>query len=501
LRRHLRGGAGDFFFALSLDLSSDGGDDYDEEDDDQDFVLLGDNKDLGARQSRQNPTASNVESEGSTQLGGYGGCYISAQALMCHGGGGGGDHRPGGAFAEVLSSHDEEDEEDDDDVNNDDDDDDNDGHSSMLSNASLRRSRRSHFVTSSGAGGGGGSSVNSQEGGAAPAFVGRSAAPSTASVSSSSLSALAIRGGGGTTGALLQSQAARNLLVTALVTLVFEGSIGHILEFLKIVKQTAVVDVSYLQVLADITRSKGLAGLWDGFCPWGIVQAVFKGAVFGLAYQLALNSVKPLVDGGYVPPAAALTFAGGVGGGLQGYVLSPTLLLKTRVMTNPVFRERMSVLKTTWLSVQIGYDICATEGLLTLMKGSNVFALKRVFDWSSRYLFADLFETLFLALKKGAPLTVAEKSAASLLGGVFSTCITLPLDVLVAKTQDAKKAGVRVSAVKLFRDELTERGWSGLQKAYMQGFEARLLHVCLTTLGTFVARLLTSWVAILSLLF
>jgi Mitochondrial carrier protein len=144
----------------------------------------------------------------------------------------------------------------------------------------------------------------------------------------------------------------------------------------------------------------------------------------------------------------------------------------------------MSVFKTTWLSVLIGYDICATEGLLTLMKGSNVFALKRVFDWSSRYLFADLFESLFVALKKGAPLTVAQKSAASLLGGVFSTCVTLPLDVLVAKTQDAKKAGVRVSAVRLFRDELKERGWSGLQKAYMQGFEARLLHVCLTTLGT-----------------
>jgi hypothetical protein len=149
----------------------------------------------------------------------------------------------------------------------------------------------------------------------------------------------------------------------------------------------------------------------------------------------------------------------------------------------------MSAWRTTWLSFQIGYDICVTEGLFALMKGSNVFALKRVFDWSSRYLFSDMFETLFSLLKEGggdesAPLTVAERSAASMLGGVLSTCVTLPLDVLVAKTQDAKKAGVRVSALKLFRDELSDRGWSGLQKAYMQGFEARLLHVCLTTVGT-----------------
>ena len=141
----------------------------------------------------------------------------------------------------------------------------------------------------------------------------------------------------------------------------------------------------------------------------------------------------------------------------------------------------MSVWSTTLLSFRLGWDVVQKEGVATLMKGSNVFATKRVFDWSSRYFFADLFESLFLQLKNGQPLTVAEKSASSLLGGVASTCVTLPLDVLVAKTQDAKKAGVRVSALRLFQDELKEKGLSGLKDAYMRGFEARLLHVCLTT--------------------
>jgi hypothetical protein len=62
--------------------------------------------------------------------------------------------------------------------------------------------------------------------------------------------------------------------------------------------------------------------------------------------------------------------------------------------------------------------------------------------------------------------------------------LTLPLDVLVAKTQDAKKAGVKVSAWTMFMDELREKGAKGLSDAYLRGFAARLLHVCLTTVGT-----------------
>jgi Mitochondrial carrier protein len=113
-----------------------------------------------------------------------------------------------------------------------------------------------------------------------------------------------------------------------------------------------------------------------------------------------------------------------------------------------------------------------------------VFATKRVFDWASRYYFADLFEDIF-RMVKGAGLSVSEQSIASLLGGVASTCLTLPLDVLVAKTQDAKKAGVKVSALTMFMDELREKGAKGLSDAYLRGFAARLLHVCLTTVGTF----------------
>lgn len=389
-----------------------------------------------------------------------------------------------GAFSCVFNIEDNLENEDED---NDDDDDDNDGHSSMLSNSSLRRTRT--FIasvtepTNDTAQGDHLSQVSlKRRRRNLSAYHGKRDSSMT-SISSSLGSVLSVRGGATRRldfQSLVSSELSKKLVVTAIVTLLFEGFIGHILEFVKIVMQTS--DSTYIQAIQNITFEKGIIGLWDGFCPWGIIQAVTKGAVFGLAYAAAAGFLVPLADQGILPMALALTLAGGIGGGFQGYVLSPTLLLKTRVMTNPVFRENMSMLKTTILSFRIGADIVNTEGLVTLMKGSNVFATKRVFDWATRYFFADLFESIFLKLNHRHNLTVFEKSIASLLGGAASTLLTLPLDVLVAKTQDAKKAGVKVSALRLFIDELQQKGINGLRTAYMRGFEVRLLHVCLTTL-------------------
>jgi hypothetical protein len=276
-----------------------------------------------------------------------------------------------------------------------------------------------------------------------------------------------------------------HLLVTALVTLVYEGCLGHFLEFAKIVMQTSPPGTTYAQVWCTITASKGLVGIWDGFVPWGVIQSIGKGAVFGLAHAMASSLFVSWAQQGLLSHALAATLAGGLGGGIQGYILSPTLLLKTRVMTNNVFRERMSVFKTSWLSLAIGMDVVRQEGIMALMKGSNMFALKRVFDWASRYYFADVCEALWVTSQHGKPLTLGQKSIASLLGGVASTCVTLPLDVLVAKIQDAKQAGVSKSPLRMVWEEWNEKGWSGMQRAYCQGFIARLLHVCLTTVGTY----------------
>jgi Mitochondrial carrier protein len=438
-----------------------------------------------------------------------GGCYVSSQAIMCQGGGGGDvaatSSTSNSAAADAILQHildddiysefleaEEEDKEDDDEDEQDDDGDD-DGHSSMLSNASLKRSKTLRKARCY-AGGASKQSNGSQQNEShkihrsalmsgqngfrkqSPANLAFLSQPSKNISSSMLSSALQVRGGAAAAGPELT----KRLVNAAIVTLIFELCCGHILEFFKIVMQTSPPGTTYGSVYKDITSEKGLSGLWDGFIPWGVLQSVLKGGVFGVAYEAAEKLLVPLAEEGKIPMKLAMTMAGGIAGGFQGFVLSPTLLMKTRVMTNEVFRESMSLWQTTWKSMVIGGDIIKTEGLGSLMKGANTFATKRVFDWATRYFFADLFEALFVHLKGGS-LSVSEKAAASLLGGVASTVLTLPLDVLVAKTQDAKKAGVKVSAWKLFSEELQKEGWVGLKNNYMRGFEARLLHVCLTT--------------------
>jgi hypothetical protein len=235
--------------------------------------------------------------------------------------------------------------------------------------------------------------------------------------------------------------------------------------------------------MKQITDEKGIAGAWDGFIPWGVVQAIFKGGVFGLAHAIAKTYLAPLIEKGILPEQIGSTLAGGIAGGVQGFVLSPLLLLKTRVMTNPVFRENMSLLKTTFLSLTIGLDVVKNEGVTALMKGSDIFAVKRVFDWSTRYYFADIVKTLMLKYGMGTNgvLASSDKIIASLIAGTLSTLVTLPLDVIVAKSQSAKKAGVKVSAWETFIQDYRDAGWKGLYDANMQGFEVRLVHVCFTT--------------------
>ena len=173
-----------------------------------------------------------------------------------------------------------------------------------------------------------------------------------------------------------------NLAATALVTLAFEASLGHALEFVKICLQTAPVGSSYSDVFKNILGEKGILGLYDGFIPWGFIQSLLKGAVFGFTYSIVKVYLLLLARKGILPMTLCLTLSGGIAGWIQGYVLSPLLLLKTRVMTNQCFRTKMPLSKTTLLSLKIGSSLIHDEGVMSLMKGSNIFALKRFFDWS-----------------------------------------------------------------------------------------------------------------------
>jgi hypothetical protein len=261
----------------------------------------------------------------------------------------------------------------------------------------------------------------------------------------------------------------------------FELAIGHGLEFLKVMKQTQ-QHKPYGELIREITRLKGFIGIWDGFFPWGAVQAVAKGSVFSWGQACARVQLAPFVKRGHLSDRAAEIISGGLGGGAQGLVLSPTLLLKTRVMTDPVFRTQMSGWENIVRSAQVGMNVIRKEGFPALMKGSFVFSMKRVADWSTRYFFCVVSEDiLFDKRNSGRKLTMQEELSASLMGGILSTIATLPVDVMVAQIQQASKAGTSVSVLQTFRDQYAAGGIKRLAGFATAGFVPRCAHVALTT--------------------
>ena len=100
-----------------------------------------------------------------------------------------------------------------------------------------------------------------------------------------------------------------------------EMGCGHVLEFLKIVKQTQ--PGSYWHLTTEITKSKGIFGLWDGFVPWGLVQAAAKGAVFGWGHATARQQLQPYVENNFISANASEVIAGGIGG---------TYILRVKIM-------------------------------------------------------------------------------------------------------------------------------------------------------------------------
>mmetsp|Transcript_47708 Transcript_47708/g.123710 ORF Transcript_47708/g.123710 Transcript_47708/m.123710 type:complete len:310 (-) Transcript_47708:164-1093(-) len=258
-------------------------------------------------------------------------------------------------------------------------------------------------------------------------------------------------------------------IITGSVTFAWELFGGHTLEFMKVMKQTT--NDSYGKILKDMVANKGIMGALDGFLPWGGIQALIKGAVIGGAHAAAKRALKPVPMSDRMKEIAA----GGIGGGVQGLVLSPFLLLKTRVMTDPAFRAEAGLLQTAVHSTKIGARVVANEGPATLMKGATVFSLKRVADWSTRFIFVDLVEhTLFEEDAKKKNLSFFQSAVASLGGGTLSVIVTLPLDVLVANIQKASEGGKKTELVRLLREQ-------GLGLA-TKGFVARVAHVAITTM-------------------
>jgi len=209
-----------------------------------------------------------------------------------------------------------------------------------------------------------------------------------------------------------------------------------------------------------------------------MLQAVAKGAVFSWGQA---QSAQWLSSVSWMTKEQRTVVSGGMGGFVQGIVLSPLLLLKTRVMTDPAFRGQGGLLETAGASAKVGARVIKTEGVGALMKGAGVFSLKRAADWTTRYLFVVMVEEAM----RGSPdasLSDMQMAVASLAGGSLSALATIPMDVLVATVQQASKAGTKVSLVDTLKEQLAKGGVGGSIAFATRGLVARVAHVALTTL-------------------
>ena len=202
-------------------------------------------------------------------------------------------------------------------------------------------------------------------------------------------------------------------------------------------------------------------------------QCLVKGSVFGLGQAAAKSALTPPPLG--MSDASAMVLSGGIGGFIQGVVMSPLLLLKTRVMTDASFRASGGVVETAIASARVGQQVVAREGVGALMKGSPTFAMKRFFDWTTRFFFVVQLEEA-MRPEPGAALGMGTRMLCGLGGGVLSALATIPIDVAVATIQDAGKAGQKVDLIKTFMEQ------ENLMAFATRGLMARVAHVALTTM-------------------
>ena len=257
------------------------------------------------------------------------------------------------------------------------------------------------------------------------------------------------------------------LMIGAICTIVFEACCGHILEIFKIKRQTT--NKSMSEIYHILTDKKGLIGIWDGFVPWGLLMSLSKGSSFSYGHQMAYNMLGSTALATVMTPKSLNILSSGLGGLFQGLVMSPLLLLKTRVITHDKFRDISGgIMATITASFNIGYEIMRDDGPLALCKGIHVFSFKRFCDWITRFLFVEMTISGLLMIGIDVRQSVILMLFATLFGGILSALSTSILDVMTALIQDANAKDKGIG----FRE-----GFDKVSK----GLYLRIWHVALTT--------------------
>jgi len=224
------------------------------------------------------------------------------------------------------------------------------------------------------------------------------------------------------------------ILSGTLATFTEMSFVGHIIEQIKIIKQSS--GDSYPKILKGVKNDyskNGIIAFYRGYYPWGVLQCV-KGAPVLFVQDVVNNKLKRdhsnLLSGtnNYQDIQFRSSVIGGLCGGFsQAIILTPLQRMKTEIITV----ENNAPIKT--------------PGIPGLYKGFTAMAAKRSLDWGARFAGIAEFKRFYPEFSE----TYTGIFVGGVIGGLCSL-ISMPFEVVLAMKQ--KHNSLHNNTVQIFNE-------------------------------------------------
>lgn len=195
------------------------------------------------------------------------------------------------------------------------------------------------------------------------------------------------------------------------------------LENVKMEKQRT--NSSYRSI---VPKFLNFSSFWNGFWPYGGLQAFTKGLIFGCNHYL----IRPR---------------------LQSFDLSPTQVnlavglttgISEALLTSPLMHARVQLNRQVTESVSYTFRM---PPMRTLLQGSQVLMAKRMVDWTTRFMMID-------EIKKVSP--ISSSAVNTFIGAGLTSFVSSPIDRLLPVVYSNQRIA----------DVLKSQKWSFLYKGF-----------------------------------
>ena len=223
---------------------------------------------------------------------------------------------------------------------------------------------------------------------------------------------------------------------------------GHLLlDNMKMEKQRT--DLPYIKIFNNF-RSKGIRGYLSGFLPWGVLLGYGKGFIVGgVSYKIKRYCNDNNISGLKVP-----IYSGIISGFSEALFMNPIMMARNNVnkymidsKKNVNFRSEINI------SSKILYKKVKNKGILSIYKGASLLILRRSLDWSSRFLFVDLFQNFVKKNNNINELNNFQYLYTTMLGSAITTPITTPIDrILPILYTNNKNESIKILKSRIKKD-------------------------------------------------